>query len=258
MFGNFQNFYGGRTLALREIRRFLKVYHQTIISPIISALMFLSVFVLAIGDASSNIHGIPMINFMGYGLIMMVMVQNSFANTSSSLTMSKIIGYINDLLMPPLSPAEIIGAFCIGSIARAVTVGVLLALILAIFIDYDIHSLPLLIFFSLSAIILLSLIGIFAGMYAESFDQMAAITNYVVTPLSFLSGTFYSVQKLPVPLQEVNLVNPFFYMIDGFRYSLTGISDSNITAGVLILITANCLMFTLVYHLLNIGWRIKQ
>lgn len=251
-------FYGGRMLALREIRRFIKVYHQTLISPVISALIFLSIFTLAINDHSASINGIKFINFMGYGLIIMTMVQNAFSNSSSSLAMSKIIGYVNDILMPPFSSAEIIFAYCTGAIVRGLSVGVALAICLTPFVEFQVYSIIHLIIFSLGSVLLLGLIGMIAGIYADSFDQMAAITNYIVTPLSFLSGTFYSVHKLPSYLQLINNVNPFFYMIDGFRYSLTGVADSNINLGVMMLLLTNLLLIIFVAHLLKTGWRLKN
>ena len=258
MFKSENNFYGGRMLAKREIHRFLKVYHQTIISPIISALIFLSVFTLAIGEHQANINGIPFINFMGYGLIIMTILQTAFANSASSLAMSKIIGYVNDILMPPFSPNEIIFAYCAGSIARGLSVGLLLSLTLCPFIDYTIHSWGYLIFFSLSAVLMLALLGMFTGIYSETFDQMSAITNYLITPLSFLSGTFYSVKRLPEELQIFNQINPFFYIIDGFRYGLTGVTDGNIFAGVLIVTIVNIALLALIRHLITIGWRLKN
>ena len=252
------NYYGTYTLYRREVLRFMKVYNQTILTPVVSAMMFLSVFALAIGSNTQAVNGISFMEFMGSGLIIMTIMQNSFANSSSSLIMSKIIGYITDILMPPLSSLELIIAYTAGSITRAIVTGAFVALCLMPFIDFHIHNLALLIFFITSAAMLMGLLGIFTGIAANSFDQSAAITSYVITPLSFLSGTFYSVTKLPKTLQFINLANPFFYIIDGFRYSLTGHADSDISIGIIILLSANIITFIILKHLLDIGWRIKS
>ena len=251
------NWYGAYMLTIREILRFLKVYHQTIIAPIVSAMIFLSIFSLSIGSHKPNINNIPFLDFMGYGIIMMSMIQNAFANTSSSLIMSKVIGYIVDLLMPPLRGVEIVLAYSIGSVMRAVMVGIGVAIFMMPFINFHIYHPLLLVFFVLAACTFMAKLGILAGLVSNSFDQMSALTNYVIMPLSFLSGTFYSVKSLPWFLQYINHVNPFFYIIDGFRYCFTDISDSNIGIGVMMLVVSNIVMFYLTTHLINIGWRLK-
>jgi ABC-2 type transport system permease protein len=236
----------------------MRVYNQTIIAPTISALIFLSVFILAVGDTKHMIHGVKFINFIGYGLIIMSIVQNAFANSSSSLIMSKVLGYISDILMPPLSGVEIAFAYCAGAICRGIIVGVMVAISLVPFIDFNLYHPVLIIFFVIMPSLLLGLIGILTGMIAKSFEHNAAITSYIITPLSFLSGTFYSVDNLPSLLRYINYVNPFFYMIDGFRYSLTNHADSNIMVGAIMLITVNIFLFVIVSKLLQSGWRIKE
>ena len=204
------NFYGAYMLFTREIKRFLKVYHQTIISPVISSLIFLSIFYLSIGKVKPYIHGIYFLNFMGYGIIMMVMIQNSFANSSSSILMAKVIGYITDILMPPFNGVELFFAFVFGSIVRGLMVGSLLTLVLMFIIEFNFYSPFLLLYYAISACYLMAALGILSGIITNSFDQSSAITNYVIMPLSFLSGTFYSVDRLPVILQKINLFNPLF------------------------------------------------
>jgi len=252
------NWYGAYTLSKREVKRFMKVYHQTILTPVVSSLIFLSVFVLAIGTNKTDIEGIKFINFMGYGLIIMSIVQNAFANSSSSFIMSKVLGYIIDILTPPLGSIEIILAFTIGSVLRGLLVGVTVSIAFMPFIDYVIYHPLLLIFFVLSSCIFLGQLGIISGLISNTFDQHSAVTNYLITPLSFLSGTFYSVKQLPEFFQYVNLLNPFFYIIDGFRYCLTNHADSNIISGMAFLVVANILIFLLLVRLINIGWRIKS
>lgn len=252
------NWYGTYTLTLHEIQRFLKVYNQTIIAPAISALIFLSVFVLALGSSDHTIHGIKFINFMGYGLIIMNIVQNAFANSSSSLIMSKVLGYISDILVTPFSGVEIVIAYSIGSLIRGIIVGVVVTICLFPFIEFIIYHPGLLIFFTFASCLMLGQLGILTGLISNTFDQNAAITSYIIGPLSFLSGTFYSVDRLPFILQNINYFNPFFYMIDGFRYSLTDYADSNIYIGIVILCFSNLILFFLTVTLLNKGWRIKS
>ncbi len=252
------NWYGTYILSLREIKRFLKVYNQTILTPVVSALIFLAVFVLAIGSGRSEINGIKFINFMGYGLIAMSIIQHAFANSASSFIMSKMLGYITDILLPPFSGPEIVIAFTIGAVLRGILVGLAVSISLIPFIEYQMQHPILLIFYVLFSCSLLGQMGLLSGLIANSFDQHAAITSYIITPFSFLSGTFYSVSALPIFFQRVNLFNPFFYMIDGFRYCLTGNADGNIMAGCIFLISANIIMYVILVKLINIGWRIKN
>ena len=252
------NWYGAYTLTLREVRRFLRVYNQTILTPVMSALIFLAVFVLAIGSNRADIDGIKFINFMGYGLIAMSIIQNAFANSSSSFIMSKVMGYISNILTPPFGSAEIILAFTIGAVLRGLLVGVAVTIALSPFIDYTLYHPLLLVFYLLASCILLGQMGILSGLIANSFDQHSAITSYLVTPLSFLSGTFYSVKALPPFFQQVNLVNPFFYIIDGFRYCITNKADGNITVGIIFLILANIIIYLALDKAIKTGWRIKS
>jgi ABC-2 type transport system permease protein len=252
------NWYGAYTLSVREVKRFLRVYNQTIVTPVIQALVFLAVFVLAIGSNKANINGVKFINFMGYGLIAMSIIQNAFSNSSSSFIMSKIIGYISDILTPPLGSAEIIFAFTIGAVLRGLLVGIAVALALSPFIDYTLYHPFLLIFYLLSSCTILGKLGILSGLIANTFDQHSAITSYLITPLSFLSGTFYSVKDLPEFFQYVNSVNPFFYIIDGFRYCITDKADGSILTGVIFLMLSNMILYFFLDRLLSSGWRIKS
>lgn len=252
------NWYGLYTLYLKETRRFLKVYHQTILTPCISALILLAVFVLANENPHRLVKNVAFIDFIGYGLIIMSITQNAFANTSSSLIMSKVIGYITDLLIPPLGAFEIVVGYVLGAITRGLLVGATLLLCLMPIISLRIHDAYLLIFFSISSACLLGLLGILTGIIADSFEQTGAITNYLINPLSFLSGTFYSVEKLPTFFKCINYFNPFFYMIDGFRYSIIGSADSHIAFGAVFLTLSNVVLFSLLCSSINSGWKLKQ
>lgn len=246
------------TLIKREILRFINVYTQTIIAPTITTLMYYTVFALAFGGAEREMNGISFLAFLAPGLIMMTMVQNAFANTSSSLVISKVQGNIIDVLMPPLSAGEILTGYASGAVARGLTVGTLTTLVLSMFAPMDIHAVWAVIMFAILGTYMLGTIGIAAGIWSEKFDHIAAVTNFVVTPLTFLSGTFYSIQVLPGIWQDMALLNPFFYMIDGFRYGFTGQSDGNIMFGLCLLLCCNIGLTLLCYKMIKSGYKVKS
>jgi ABC-2 type transport system permease protein len=252
------NFIGAYSLFSKEVRRFLKVYNQTLIIPVITSLLFLAVFSLALSGRVSKIGTLPFQEFMSAGLIMMAVMQNSFANTSSSFIMGKVLGTIIDYLMPPLSAFEITSSMVLAGMVRGIMVGVLVFISVSYFVDIDLHSIGYSLFFLISAAMLLASLGMFAGIVAETFDQMAAVTSYLITPMTFLSGTFYSINKLPEFWQAVSHVNPFFYMIDGFRYGLTGYHDSNLSTGIVVMVVSNIVVWTVVQVMIKKGYRIKS
>lgn len=251
------NWIGMRTVYARETKRFLKVYNQTLFAPVITALLFLSVFTLAVKHRMPNIEGVPFEQFMAAGLIMMSVVQNAFANTSSSLCMGKVLGYIIDYLTPPLSPLELLSGVIASAITRGVMVGILVGVSVLPFTELHIHHLGFAIFHLIAASLLLALLGVIAGIVADSFDQMSAFTTYIITPLAFLSGTFYSVKRLPDFWYNLSHFNPFFYMIDGFRYGMTGYHDGNLTIGVSYMIGAIFVLSIVTYQMMARGYRIK-
>jgi ABC-2 type transport system permease protein len=252
------NWIGLRTLYARETRRFLKVWNQTIIAPMVTTLIFLAILTLALGGHARDIDGVPYALFIAPGLIMMAVVQNAFANTSSSLMLQKIQGVINDILMPPLSGSEITFSLVMGGITRGVLVGLAVSAGIYVFVPFGVHDAFFLVYFILMASAMLALLGVLAGVIAQTFDHIAALTNYLVTPLSFLSGTFYSIHQLPLWLQHVSHANPFFYMIDGFRYAVTGYSDSSPWIGFWVLLATTALLWALTQYLITKGWRLKS
>lgn len=252
------NFIGLWTLYLKEVRRFFKVYNQTLIAPVITALLFLAIFNLAMGNNVPHVGTVPFGMFMASGLIMMSVMQQSFANTSSSFIMGKVLGTLIDYLMAPLSPAEITLGMVMAGVTRGVVVGIMTGITVSIFVPMEIHSWAILVFFIISSSMLMSLLGMFTGIFADTFDQSAAITSYVITPLSFLSGTFYSVANLPKFWHTASHYNPFFYMIDGFRFGITGHSDGNVVIGIWVIIITNILLWALVHRLLAKGYKIKS
>jgi ABC-2 type transport system permease protein len=251
------NLLGLWTLYVKEVRRFLKVISQTVLAPVITTLVFLAIFSLALGGAGRTIGGMPYLEFLAPGLLMMAIVQNAFANTSSSLMIAKIQGNIVDYLMPPLGPGELTFGLVMGGVTRGFLVGGAVWLAMAPFVPTA-PAHPLLVPLSvLLASSMLSLLGLIAALWAEKFDQMAAATNFVITPLSFLSGTFYSIQDLPEPFHALALANPFFYMIDGLRFAFTGHADGPVLIGFVVLVLVNAGLAWLAWQLVRTGYRLK-
>jgi ABC-2 type transport system permease protein len=251
------NWIGLFTLYKRESWRFLKVWNQTLIAPMMTTLIFLAVLTLALGGAKRDIDGLPYAEFIAPGLIMMAMVQNAFANTSSSLMIAKLQGVIVDWLLPPLSGFEWTAGMALGGITRGLMVGTTVTVAMALFVPIGVHSFPALLFFAVSSSAMLALFGVLAGVWGQTPDQVATVTNFLVTPLSFLSGTFYSIHSLPEFWQHVSHANPFFYMIDGFRYAMTGYSDSSPMLGVVMLTATNIILFLTVRWMFATGYRLK-
>ena len=251
------NWLGLWTLLAREVRRFLKVFTQTIAAPVITTLLLLAVFALALGGSVRQVAGVSFAEFLTPGLIIMAMVQNAFANTSSSIVISKVQGNIVDSLMPPLSAAELTAGFALGGVARGVAVGVTVAVCLTPLVTVHVHSLFFIVFHGVAGSLLLSLLGIAGGIWSQKFDHIAAVTNFVVTPLAFLSGTFYTVDRLPEPWHEIALWNPFFYMIDGFRYGFLGHHDGSLVLGLAMMSLVNAGLLWLCYWMFKTGYKLR-
>ena len=251
------NWLGLWTLTSREIRRFLKVYTQTVLAPVVTTLLLLAVFALALGGAVREVAGVSFAEFLAPGLIIMAMAQNAFANTSSSLVISKVQGNIVDSLMPPLSPGELVLGFAIGGVARGLVVGTTVGLCLLPFVPLHLAHPGYILFHGVAASLLLSLLGIAGGVWSEKFDHIAAVTNFVVTPAAFLSGTFYTIDRLPPPWHDLALWNPFFYMIDGFRFGFIGHADSSLALGVTIMAVTDAALFALCYWMFRTGYKLR-
>ena len=251
------NWIGLWTLYRKEVRRFLKVFTQTVAAPVVTTLLFFAVFALALGQVARPTGDVPFLDFLAPGLVMMSLAQNAFANTSSSVMIAKVQGNIVDVLMPPLSSLELAVGYVAGGITRGVLVGFVTLLAVSPFADIGIYSLPIILFHAVMASMLLALLGILGGIWAEKFDHIAAFTNFVVTPMTFLSGTFYSVSRLPETLQWIAHVNPFFYMIDGFRYGFIGVADGSLMAGIAMMMGVNVALVWLLMRLLASGYKLK-
>lgn len=251
------NWLGLSTLCQREMQRFLAVWTQTLLAPLATSALFLLIFSIAIGPTRGEVMGVPFTHFIAPGILMMTVIQNAFANTSSSIVIGKVQGNIVDTLMPPLSPTELVIGYLVGSIARGLCVAVAITLGLAIFLSI----MPVHPFMALGFVILgsafMGAVGIVAGIFANKFDQMAAITNFIVTPLAFLSGTFYSVRALPPVLEEITRFNPIFYLIDGLRYSVLGVSDSSPTLGAVVALGSTLVVSAIALMMFSRGYRLK-
>lgn len=251
------NWLGAMTLSRREVMRFMAVWQQTVFAPLMTAGLFVLVFALALGQGRGDVMGLPYLVFLGPGILMMSVIQNAFANTSSSITSAKVQGNIVDTLMPPLSAGELLTGYLAGSVVRAGLVAVVIGTGMVLVTRQGIaHPLWVVVFVLLAALMLGGL-GILAGVLAQKFDQMAAITNFVITPLSFLSGTFYSVATLPEPFRTLSHWNPVFYLIDGARYGVTGVSDAPVWRGFMICLMVVICVLLVAGRWLKTGYRMK-
>ena len=251
------NWLGLWTLIGRETRRFLKVYSQTVLAPAVTTLLMLAIFALSLRGSVQMIAGVPFPTFLAPGLIMMAMVQNAFANTSSSLMIAKIQGSIVDSLMPPLSATELTLGFAAGGVIRGLVVGVSVGVALLPFVSIHIAHPGFAIFYALAASLLLSLVGVAGAVWGDKVDHVQAVTNFVVSPLAFLSGTFYTIDRLPQPWHALAQWDPFFYMIDGFRYGFIDRSEASLTLGIAVLVAANAALFALCHWMFRTGYKLR-
>ncbi|APE26907.1 ABC transporter permease [Aurantiacibacter gangjinensis] len=253
------------SLYIKEIRRFLKVQTQTVWAPAVTTLLFLVIFTVALGRSGREVLGVPFGTFVAPGLIMMGMMQNAFANSSFSLLSGKLQGTIIDLLMPPLSEAELMIGIVMAAITRAVMVGGAVALAMWLYPGVELQAAHpwAIVWFGLMGSAMLALAGLLTSVWAEKFDHNAAITNFVVAPLSLLSGTFYVISNLSPFFQAISMANPFFYMISGFRFGFLGESDigntnADVVSAAIGVGVLNLVLGVIVYRVLKSGWKIKS
>jgi ABC-2 type transport system permease protein len=250
------------TLYRREVGRFLKVWMQTVFAPVVTTLLFMTVFKLAFGDRGNlqgDFEGLVYNDFLAPGLIIMAILQNAFQNTSSSLVQAKFNSTYVDFLMPPLSPLELTIGFLGGSITR----GLMVALLSGIAIHFSgLASLSVvhvwaIVWFSLTAAIILGSLGALGGIWADKFDHLSAVTNFVIVPLTFLSGTFYDIKVLVEPFRTLALFDPFFYFIDGFRYGFLGVANGSITMGLWVTGVLSVISVVGVWGMFRTGYKLK-
>ncbi len=255
---------GMLALYMKEVRRFLKVQTQTIWAPAVTTVLFLIIFTVALGRGGREVLDVPFASFVAPGLIVMGMMQNAFANSSFSLLSGKIQGTIIDLLMPPLSSGELMGGIVAAAVTRAIAVGCTVALAMVLWPDVSLVMTHVwaVIWFGLMGSVLLALLGLATSIWAEKFDHNAAISNFVIAPLSLLSGTFYVIDNLSPVFQAVSRANPFFYVISGFRYGFLGQSDIGTDGQVVMaaigLAVLNGAIAIAVYFVLRSGWKLKS
>ena len=249
---------GFQTLLLKEILRFWKVAFQTIAAPVLTALLYLLIFSHVLAGSSAAFAGVSYDQFLIPGLAMMSMLQNAFANTSSSLIQSKITGNILFILLPPLSHWNFYAAYLIAAVVRALVVGLGVFLVGLFVVHVPVHSVICIVVFALLGSGLLAALGIIAGLWADKFEQLAAFQNFIIMPLTFLSGVFYSIRSLPDFWQGLSHVNPFFYMIDGFRYGFFSKSDVSVWLSLCVTAGAFFCLSAVTLYLLKSGYKLRQ
>jgi len=250
------NWTGAATLYMKEVRRFWKVGMQTLAAPVLNALLYLLIF--TIGMQRPAVEGVPYAVFIAPGLIMMSILNAAFANSSSSLMQAKMMGLTQDFLTAPLSPIEQVCAFALGAATRGVAVGLATAIAVRIIVPYGAVHIWAVVYFGVMASLMMGMIGMVAGLWAEKFDHLAAVTTFIVMPLTMLSGTFYTVNRLPEPFRSFSHYNPFFYTIAGFRYGIVGVVDGSVAVGVIVSGALTAVMAGVCWWLFQTGYRLKS
>jgi ABC-2 type transport system permease protein len=252
------NWTGAFTLYMKEVKRFWKVGMQTLAAPVLSSLLYLVIFAVAMKGSRPAVHGVAFAVFIGPGLIMMAVLNSAFANSSSSLMQAKMMGLTQDFITPPLSPTEQVFAFALGAATRGILVGLVTAASVLVFVRYGVAHWWAIIYFGFGAALMMGLIGMVAGLWAEKFDHLAAVTTFFIMPLSMLSGTFYLVDRLPEPFRTVSHYNPFFYTIAGFRYGFIGQMDGSLGVAVAVVGVITFVMGAICWWLFQTGYRLKS
>jgi len=254
----FINWIGFKSLWLKECNRFITVWQQTLLSPLVSSLLFLSVLSLALGNDRGDVLGHSFISFLAPGLIAMSILTQSFSHSVSSLMIGKIQGNIVDMLYAPLSALEVSMAIILAALTRSFLIAIISIVVFSLIVEIPIYNIFYIFIFGFLSAFILGSLGFITGLWAEKFDHTATVTNFIITPLSFLSGVFYSINKLPQIFQTISHMNPFFYMIDGFRYGFLGKSDGSTSIGIIYLIILSFAMWFIAFYLYKKGYKIKS
>jgi ABC-2 type transport system permease protein len=249
---------GFRTLFYKELLRFWKVAFQTVLAPVITALLYLTIFGHALRGHVQVYPGVEYTSFLIPGLVMMSVLQNAFANSSSSLIQSKITGNLVFVLLPPLSHYEMFGAYVLAAVVRGLVVGFGVFIVTIWFVPVSFTAQLFIILFAIFGAAILGTLGLIAGIWADKFDQLAAFQNFLIMPLTFLSGVFYSTHTLPPVWREVSRLNPFFYMIDGFRYGFFGMSDINPLVSLAIVAGFFVVLAVVAMRMLASGYKLRH
>ena len=254
----FVNWIGFKSLWIKECNRFITVWQQTLLSPLVSSLLFLSVLSLALGNNKGEVLGHSFISFLAPGLIAMSILTQSFSHSVSSLMIGKIQGNIVDMLYAPLSALEVTMAIILAALTRSFLIALISIGVFSLIVEIPINNIFYIFIFGFLSAFILGSLGFITGLWAEKFDHTATVTNFIITPLSFLSGVFYSIDKLPIFFQTISHLNPFFYMIDGFRYGFLGESDGSIGVGLIYLTLLSLVMWYFAFYLYKKGYKIKS
>ena len=252
------NWIGIYSLYVKEVSRFLIVWAQTLLSPLVSSLLFLSVLTLALGNDRGEVLGYSFISFLAPGLIVMSIVQQSFSHSVSSLMIGKIQGNIIDTLLAPLSAIEVTLAIIFAAVTRGLVILIISIVVFSLIVEIHIYSIFYIFIGAFLGTFILGALGFITGLWAEKFDHTATITNFIITPLSFLSGVFYSIERLPNFFQSISKINPFFYIIDICRFGFLGTSDGSIGIGLVYLTILSIIVWLISYYLYKIGYKIKS
>jgi ABC-2 type transport system permease protein len=249
---------GCYTLFKKEMARFSKVWFQTVLSPIVTAMLYLMVFSQVLEGRVEVFDGISYTEFLIPGLLMMTVIQNAFANSSSSLIQSKTLGNLLFILVAPISTFQVFLAYTAAAVARGLIVGLGVLLIALLYVKVPVYNFGIILLFAISSSAVLGALGIIAGIWADKFDQMAAFQNFIIVPLSFLSGVFYSIHSLTGVWQTLSHFNPFLYMIDGFRYGFFGTSDVPVETSFTVVLISLIVLSAICYRIIDTGYKLRQ
>ncbi|MBX2847917.1 MAG: ABC transporter permease [Acidiferrobacterales bacterium] len=252
------NWFACYTLFRKETTRFMKVWMQTVLAPVVTALLYLLVFGHVLEGRVEVFPGVSYTEFLIPGLLMMAVIQNAFANTSSSIIQSKVMGSVLFVLLPPFSQLEFFLAYVGASVLRGLAVGLGVFLLAVIYVQVPLHNIFIVIGFAILGSYTMGALGMIAGIWAEKFDQIAAFQSFLIVPLTFLSGVFYSIHSLPPIWSALSKWNPFLYMIDGFRYGFFGVSDQSIWLSFAVMLVAACTLTLICITILRSGYRLRD
>jgi ABC-2 type transport system permease protein len=252
------NLLGLKTLFIKEVKRFSKVWLQTLFSPLVTTALYFLVFGVALGARLETVGGVSYVEFVVPGLMMLAMISNAFLNTSSSLFQSKINGTLVDMLAAPIGTPEILLAYLSAAVLRAVAVGAMVWMVAAAFVGTRVAHPLAVVWFTLTVTITFAALGLFAAMWAEKFDQLSILPNFVLQPLTFLGGVFYAVEMLPEPWQTITHANPILYMVNGLRYGLLGVSDVPVASSAIFCGVATVVSVAVVWRAVDRGYKLRS
>ena len=252
------NWVGIYTFIRREIERMFRIVVQSLVAPLISATLFIFIFGFVLGKRIDLIAGVPYMQFVFPGILVMNILASAFDNSSSAMFFQRWIKSIHEMLVAPFAYLEMVISFVLSAVMRGLVVGTGVLIIGLLFKAVHIANFPLFLLLAVAIAVIFSLLGILVGLWAKGFEQLGLLNIFVVTPLSFLGGMFYSVEFLPETMKTITFLNPIFYMIDAMRYATLGIHESNLMVGTIIIIGLILGLGALVVHLFKIGWKLRE